>query len=92
MWCEKCHSVQLAIGERCDECGHVQGEITVDKDKRIAELEAHVLNLECAIRYATYLDHDKMSVHPSHYPYVDLAEKVPLLREVHLKHSTKVGI
>lgn len=67
MWCEKCHSVQLEIGELCDECGHVQGEITVDKDKRIAELEARIdkakRQIAVADRYAREAkpEHDKVA-------------------------------
>lgn len=66
------------LADECDE-----------KDRRIAELEARVLDLECAIRYATYLDRDRMTVHPSHHDYVDLSEKAPILREVHAKHPMK---
>lgn len=27
MWCIKCEGVEVGVGEVCDECGHIAGEI-----------------------------------------------------------------
>lgn len=59
--------------------------------ERVAELEARILDLEGAIRYCTYLDYDGMAVYVGMNPDVDLADKVPLLRDVHTKHPMKVA-
>lgn len=39
--CDECHGGDLADGERCGECEHVQGTPTTPQ-RRIAELEAEL--------------------------------------------------
>ena len=56
--------------------------------RRVAPLAAdRIAELEAAILAITYMDSDRKTVHPSFSDYVDLGEKAPILRELHLQQS-----